>query len=450
MKDPLPIMPITSSLAGVVTLPGSKSLTNRALILAALADRLVTIEGALFSRDTELMVAALRNLGFSVEVDAAQRRIAVEGRGGCIPGAEASLLVGNAGTVARFLTAMLQVHPAGSFNLDGDAPMRQRPMRGLLDTLAAQGARFVFGGEPGCFPFKMHTRGLAGGDWSVDASASSQMLSALLMIAPLAGSPVTVLAPGTRPAFVKITLEQMRQFGIRAEADWETGRFTVYPGAYTHPDGIYKIEPDVTAASYFMALPYVTGGSLTLADLPPELLQGDARFREVVEAMGLVVQTGPDGWTVRKEFGPGGALDFDFETFSDTFLTLAALTPLLPYPTTIRGIGHTRHQETDRVKAMQTELHKLGQTVEVSEDTLRVIPRRPVLEEMAMEGQTVIKTYEDHRVAMSFGILGCADIRGDGKSWLAIGDPTCCGKTFPEFFQVLGGLRLHQSAGDRE
>ncbi|MCC5839923.1 MAG: 3-phosphoshikimate 1-carboxyvinyltransferase [Opitutales bacterium] len=443
-------MPITSALAGRVALPGSKSLTNRALVMAALAQGAVTIQGALFSRDTELMVAALRNLGFSVEVDADRRQIAVEGRGGRIPRSEASLLVGNAGTVARFLTAMLQVHPAGSFALDGDTPMRQRPMQGLLDTLAGQGARFVFGGETGCFPFQMHTRGLTGGNWSVDASASSQMLSALLMIAPLAGSLVTVSAPGTRPAFVNLTLEQMRQCGIRAEADWETGRFTVYPGTYAVPDGVYKIEPDVTAASYFMALPYVTGGSLTLADLPPKPLQGDARFREVAEAMGLIIQTGSGGWTVRKERGPGGALDFDFETFSDTFLTLAALTPLLPYPTTIRGIGHTRHQETDRVKAMETELGKLGQTVEVTEDTLRVIPRRPVLEEMAMAGKTAIKTYEDHRVAMSFGVLGSADVRGDGQPWLAICDPVCCGKTFPDFFHVLEGLRLRLPAGHRE
>jgi len=391
----LPIQPFTKPVGGSVTLPGSKSITNRALILAALARGTTTLHGALFSRDTHIMVAALRALGFVVVTDEPALTITIAGRSGEIPVREAKIDVGNAGTAARFLTAFVCLRPDGTYHFGGDEAMRRRPIGALLEALESQGAK----ASARSFPFTLQTAGLRGGQVELDASESSQMLSALLMVAPHAKSPLAVQlkgAAGSR-SFVAMTEAMVRQFAA-APAD-------------------YRIEGDASAASYFLALPVITGGSLALPNYGGPL-QGDMKFSEVIAAI------------ARERSG----LDQNFREFSDTFLTLAAIAPLLDGPTKITGIAHTRKQETDRVAGMANELKKLGQQVIETEDSLEIHPRplKPGVE---------IETYHDHRFAMSFGILGCHDLLKNGQPWLTIKDPACCAKTFPAFFDLLAGLR---------
>lgn len=438
MHDPYPIAPFRRPVAGAVELPGSKSLTNRALILAALAEGETILTGVLFSRDTEILLRALDQLGIRARVDPAAHTVTVQGGGGQWPVAEASIDVGNAGTAARFLTALLALHPEGRYALDGDPAMRERPMAALLDVLAAQGTHFAFGGEPGHFPFSLESGGLAGGSASIDARASSQFVSALLLAAPYARAPLHLATDRLRPAFVRITTEMMAAFGV-GTTQREDGTLVVGGGAGYRSPGTFAIEPDVTAASYFLALPLVVGGSVHLPGLSAAPLQGDAAFAEVVTALGARLGRHPNGWEVSAEAGPRPGLERDFRHFSDTFLTLAAVAPLLEGPTVISGIEHTRAQETDRVAAMARELRKTGCTVEETEGSLRIVPDRVALLERARAG-IEIETYEDHRIAMSFAILGCADLREDHRPWLSIRDPLCCRKTFPDFFARLAAL----------
>ena len=406
----LPIQPFTKPVRGGVTLPGSKSITNRALILAALSRKPVTLHGALFSRDTRLMVAALRALGFEILTDESTLTIIVAGRGGVIPVREARLDVGNAGTAARFLTAFVCLRPDGVYHFDGDEAMRRRPIGALLEALESQGAN----ASARSFPFTLKTAGLRGGTVELDAAESGQLLSALLMVAPHASTPLRVKLKGetvSRP-FVAMTERMMQQFAAQPSD--------------------FAIEGDATAASYFAALAVVTGGSVEVKglNLAPGALQGDAGFYRLLAAQGLISHS---ALTVSRGAARQG-LTAGFNDFSDTFLTLAAIAPLLDGPTKISGIAHTRKQETDRVAGMARELKKLGQHVIETEDALEIHPRllRPGLE---------IETYHDHRFAMSFGILGCHDTLKNGQSWLTIKDPGCCAKTFPAFFDLLAGLR---------
>lgn len=406
----LPIIPFTGPVRGSVTLPGSKSITNRALILAALGSTTVTLRNALFSRDTRIMIAALRTLGFEITADESALTITITGGGGKISQREAQIEVGNAGTAARFLTALVSLHPEGTYHFDGDAAMRRRPIGTLLEALEHQGAT----ASARSFPFTLKTAGLRGGNVPLDATESSQLLSALLMVAPHARSPLTVELKGetvSRP-FVAMTERMVQQFST--------------------PVVDYAIEGDATAASYFAALALVTQGQLTVngLNLSPAALQGDAEFYRLLAAHQLItasdhqVASGPQ----RSSFSA------DFNHFSDTFLTLAALAPLLEGPTRITGIAHTRKQETDRVAGMARELRKLGQQVMETEDTLEIHPR-PLIPHREIE------TYHDHRFAMSFGILGCYDLLKNGQAWLSIKDPACCAKTFPSFFDLLADLR---------
>jgi len=406
----LPIQPFTRPVRGSATLPGSKSITNRALILAALGSKTVTLHGALFSRDTRIMIAALRQLGFAVEADENALTIRIEGRGGEIPAREARIDVGNAGTAARFLTAFVCLRPDGVYHFDGDEAMRRRPIGALLEALETQGAR----ADARSFPFTLRTAGLPGGQVLLDAAESSQLLSALLMVAPHARTPLKVQLKGatvSRP-FVAMTERMVTQFAA-APAD-------------------YAIEGDATAASYFAALAIVTQGTVEVngLNLAPDALQGDIEFYHLLSARGLIRCSGR---TVAHASVRSGVIA-DFNDFSDTFLSLAAIAPLLDGPTKIAGIAHTRKQETDRVAGMARELRKLGQHVIETEDALEVHPR-------PLTAGVEIETYHDHRFAMSFGVLGCHDLHGDGRPWLTIKDPACCTKTFPAFFDLLAGLR---------
>ena len=437
LPELLPVLPFTHPVRGTVTLPGSKSLTNRALLLAALADGPVVLEGALFSEDTAIMAEALRQLGFAVKADESARTLAVEGGGGAIPAERATLDVGLAGTAARFLTALCAAAPRGVFRLDGVPQMRKRPMKGLIDALRTLGADLRCLGEEGFFPLEIHARGLNGGTVELDARASSQLLSALLMAAPLARADVRIaLAAPVREPFVEMTVQLMNQFG--AVVGRSPGHYTVGRQSYRFPGAVLAIEPDATAASYFLALPLATEGALTVAHLREPLIQGDIAFARVLESAGLELSRAGGGFQASYSGGRRRGVTEDFSTFSDTFLTLAAIAPLLDGPTRLTGIAHTRRQETDRVAGMARELKKLGQEVAEEEDALTITPR-PI-----QSGQ-VIETYGDHRFAMSFGILGSHDLNRDGRPWLTIRGPGCCAKTFPDFFEVLAALREESS-----
>ncbi len=454
MTDPLPITPFTGPLDHTVQLPGSKSMTNRALILAALARGETRLEGALFSRDTCIMRRALETLGFACQADETAHTLTVTGRGGRIPVRKAELNVGNAGTAARFLTAFLALEKGGVYRLDGDPAMRQRPMSGLLDALIELGAaEFEYHGQAGCFPFTLKARGYSGGKAVVKATASSQILSALLLASPAGTGAVELIAPRVRPAYITLTLKMREAFGA-PPAFGDAGHYNLKPVTYTPPKGgRYDIEPDVSAAGYFLALTLIQGGSLRIPRLDTAPLQGDADFVEVLAGHGLRVDTGggPAGqaWKVaatHTEDTVCGHREINFNGFSDTFLTYAAITPILGGSVRINGIGHTRHQETDRIAGMAAELSKLGQWVREEPEALTIAGKPNELRARALhfrhQGNRIeIDTYEDHRFAMSFAILGSFDLLEDGQPWLAIRNPACCDKTFPEFFEVLEGLR---------
>lgn len=452
----LPIVPFKKFRRAEITPPGSKSITNRALLLAALRPGTTRISGALFSEDTLTMVDCLRRLGFRVDADSVAKTLVVEGLGGEIPAARAELFVANAGTAARFLTAALALKKGGEYTLDGSPAMRKRPMDGLLAALAPLGATFDFHGERGRFPFTMHTRGIFSDETAADARASSQILSALMLVAPVVASKTarglfdiflkgeTVSAP-----FVEMTAKMISQFGGAVEI--RGNRFTC-GGGYRAGALDYAVEPDATAASYFLILPFIhRGGEIFVRGLKTDGLQGDAAFATTLATPphDLLAFTQTDAGGLAATGTATRGFDADFNAISDTFLTLAAVAPLLDpagAPLVIRGIAHTRGQETDRVAAMANELSKFvgAENVSQTQDSLTVRPvAREILRARAdasPDGKIRVATYRDHRVAMSFGALGTFDLRGDGSPWLEIEDPACCGKTFPEFFRVLGAL----------
>lgn len=449
MIDPLPITPFQRPLESEIQLPGSKSITNRALVLAALAEGETTLKGALFSRDTRIMLRALAALGFKISTDEETCEIRIRGCSGQLPCSSATLDVGNAGTAARFLTALLARQKGGSYQLDGDHAMRKRPMSGLLDALAALGAaEFDFQGEPGHFPFILKAKGFSGGQANVNASASSQILSALLLSSADEENGISLNCREVRPAYVAITLKMREAFGSAPLEPGNEGEYHLEPVRYSSP-ATYAIEPDISAASYFLALALIQGGSLRIPNLGPDPLQGDAHFVEVLAHHGLRVDAEKNEWIAARRVSEEiqrGHREIDFNAFSDTFLTYAAIAPLLGGSVRITGIGHTRHQETDRIAGMATELSKLGQLMKEEDDALTIQPKPNELRARAMKarnsGQLLnVETYEDHRFAMSFGILGSYDLLGDGLPWLAINDPACCGKTFPAFFDALEQVR---------
>lgn len=449
LPDPYPVRPFLRPVHGAVRLPGSKSITNRAVLLAALSNQTVRLRNALFSRDTAILAVALRTLEFHVEQRDNAREILVSGRGGKIPAKEATLNVGNAGTAARFLLPFLCLQRGGTYAIDGDPAMRKRPLGGLLDALEAMGAAEVTcHATPGYLPLTLRTKGLPGGEVEVDAGASSQFLTALLIASPYADQEVKLRLKGEMPSepFIAMTLRMMDQFGRLVRKG--KGTYAIPAGdSYQLSGSSYMVEPDATAASYFLALPLVCGGSLWLRGLEPDMLQGDIAFADVLARIGLDVEEAEGGFqaSLRPTGLEKGKREIDFTAISDTFLTLAAIAPLLPGPTRITGIAHTRHQETDRVAAAATELRRLGQGIEEEEDAITITPDPDALRDVARNGVT-IETYEDHRIAMSFAVLGCRDLLGAGLPWLRIENPGCCGKTFPSFFDVLEGLREGRSA----
>jgi 3-phosphoshikimate 1-carboxyvinyltransferase len=439
MEDSIVIMPFLHPLVGEIILPGSKSITNRALILSALSENSVEIHNALISDDTLIMVNALKKLGFSVEVDELSSIMTVKGLSGHIPNSTASFNVGNAGTVARFLPAILCLHPHGCYHLDGSPAMRKRPMKDLLDSLEALGAAtIIYHQEIGHFPFTIHTHGLLGGEASIDSSKSSQILSALLLIAPLSSKPLTikVINKVISWPFIEMTLQMMREFGQVSLPPFINAEFSfLIQAPYKFLSKNYYVEPDLTSASYFFALNLIIGGQLKFSGLTSaHSLQGDLAFARILQSFGLNIEKSAASWNLKSSGIISINLnELDFSTFSDTFLTLAAISPLFKIPIHITGIAHTRFQETDRITAVSKELRKLNQDVIASQDSIIISPK-------ALQPAT-IDTHGDHRIAMSFAILGSYNLFGDGTPWISINNPNCCAKTFPNFFNILDSLK---------
>jgi 3-phosphoshikimate 1-carboxyvinyltransferase len=419
------IIPITHSLAATVAVPGSKSITNRALLLAAMAHGRSNIESVLISDDTRRMASALSALGFTVEVDEAARRIAVEGRGGKIPEPTANLDTGGAGTAMRFLAGFLTLG-RGRYRLDGNARMRQRPIRALLDAIRALGLEVASELGNGCPPIVIDTTAgaFAGGAVSIDASLSSQFVSALLMPAPLwrDGLMLTTTGDAARP-FIAMTLSLMELWGASASM---TGDLIAVPGGQDYHAMNFKVEPDATAASYFAAAAALLGGTVMIPGITKTSIQGDAGFLEILEQMGARVTGHADAVEI---IGTGQlhGVDVSMNAMPDVVPTLAALAPFADSPTRIRQVGFIRHHESDRIGALATELRRLGAAVKEFDDGLEIAPS-------ALRA-AAIETYDDHRIAMAFAVAGLK------MAGVRIKNPGCVAKTYPEFFTDLEQLR---------
>jgi 3-phosphoshikimate 1-carboxyvinyltransferase len=414
-----------------VRVPGSKSLTNRALPIAAWADGPSRLTGALESDDTRVMVEALRGLGVVVDHDPGGLVISVHGCSGAIPVHDAALDLANSGTSLRFLSAMLAT-AHGTFHLDGTPRMRERPSADLLAALNGLGARARSDRGNGCPPLTIEADGLAGGYARVKGDVSSQFLSGLLMALPYASEPTQLEVKGTlvsRP-YVTMTLSVMEAFGVSV-GNRNFRRFDIHPARYRGRE--YAIEPDASAASYFFALAAVTGGTVTVLGLGTSSIQGDMAFVDVLEHMGCTVTRQPGQTTVTG--GPLRAVDVDMNAFSDTVMTLAVVALFAGGVSRIRNVAHIRHKESDRVAALATELRKLGAAVDEYPDGLVIDPPADGQRKAAQ-----IATYDDHRMAMAFALAG---LRIEGVKIL---DPGCVAKTYPGFWDDLERVRGAQQS----
>lgn len=424
---PRAVRPARPGLDAVVRVPGSKSVTNRALLLAGLAAGRSVLRGALEAGDTDAFAAGLRSLGVAVERSGAE--VVVHGAGGPFPVAAADVDCAEAGTAARFLLAAAAAGH-GTYRFDAAPQLRRRPLGLLLQALRAQGAR-TQPDDADALPLTLHADGLAGGALRLPGDTSSQFVSALLMSAPLGRGPLDLRVDGlvSRP-YVAMTLRMMDDFGAGARSA-AAGHFTVTPRAYAGRE--YDVEPDASTASYFFAAAAVTGGRVRVLGLHRrDALQGDVAFLEALECMGCTVVDAPDGVLVAGPAALAG-LTIDMGDISDTFMTLAAIAPLATSPVTITGIGNVRLKESDRIAAMEENLGRTGVKTESGPDSLRVYPAKP-------HGAR-IDPHGDHRIAMAFSVLG---LRVPG---IVVEDPGCVAKTCPTFFGLWSDLEVPDDAG---
>ena len=420
----LEIKPISHPLNATVRVPGSKSLTNRALLIASLANGTTHLTNALFSDDSCYFAKALQTLGFDVQLDEANHEMIVTGLGGKIPATKAELFIGNAGTAARFLSAFLTLGN-GKYILDGEPRMRERPIGDLLDALNQLGIEME--ATNNCPPVEIFARGLPGGKTKIAGDISSQFLSALLMVAPYAKSEIEVTLStelNSKP-YVDMTIAIMKDFGIEIERR-DYSQFTIHPASYL-PITNYPIESDASAASYFFAAPAICGGTVKVENISRESIQGDIAFLDVLQQMGCAIQETDNCLLVTGTSDLHG-IDVDMRDIPDTAQTLAVVAPFASSPTRIRGIASARVKETDRVSATCTELKRLGIQVEEHEDGMTIYPCQTFK-------PADIQTYNDHRMAMAFSLIG---LRFNGVS---IENPSCVSKTFPNYFEVLETLR---------
>jgi 3-phosphoshikimate 1-carboxyvinyltransferase len=425
LRDPLPIAPVTGPLHATVRVPGSKSVTNRALVCAALATGTSTLTGALFADDTRAMLGVLDALGIDVTTDEGRSTIEIAGCGGAVPASREEIDTRQSGTTSRF-TLPLLVLGSGSYRITAHPQMQARPMGTTFEALADLGAEVEALAEAGHLPATVTPSPVRSGVLRIPGDVSSQFLSGLLLIGPCLpdGLVVELTTPLVSRPYVELTMAVMASFGALVEQP-DPQIFEVAPGGYTATT--YAIEPDASAASYPLAAAAVCGGSVRVAGMGAHALQGDAAFADVLAQMGATVTRDPDGTTVEVERGTLQGGTFDFTHISDTAQTLAAVAPFADGPVTITGIGFIRRKEIDRIDAVATELRRAGLRVDVHEDgwTIHPGPLTPV----------TFETYDDHRMAMSFALVGL------GAAGFSIAGPACVAKTFPGYWAMLDELR---------
>ena len=410
--------------AGTVRLPGSKSISNRVLLLAALASGETHLKGLLDADDTRVMLDALQKLDIAIDTrnfaDIAVTGVRV------IPRRKQDLFLGNAGTAFRPLTAVLALS-GGNYRLSGVPRMHQRPIRDLVEPLRSIGARIDYVGKEGYPPLAIHPGDIrVEGRIKVRGNVSSQYLSSLLIALPLAGGGrVEVEGDLISKPYVAITLNMMRKFGVDVRDDG--GRAFDVPGdSYVAP-GEILVEGDASSASYFLAAGAIAGGPVRVAGVGRDSIQGDVRFAEVLEKMGARVAYGPD-WIEVTGAGTLKPIDMDLNHIPDAAMTAAVAALFANGPSTIRNIGSWQVKETDRITAMATELRKLGAIVAEGPDYLKITPPAKLNPGVAID------TYDDHRIAMCFSLAALGGVP------VTINNPECVAKTFPEYFAVLAGI----------
>jgi 3-phosphoshikimate 1-carboxyvinyltransferase len=447
--DVVAVTPVDGPLDAVVHLPGSKSLTNRALVCAALARGRSIVEGVLLADDTEAMLDGLRRLGIGMVVDHVGERVAIDGCGGVLPGAAvgARLDARLSGTTSRFLLPVLALGP-GPARLDGAAPLRDRPMADGIAAVRRLGAEVVEEARPGHLPVTVRGGAPPSSDGPVDLAvrgdASSQFLSGLLMVGPVlaAGLRIRVAGRLVSGPYVDMTAAVMRDFGAVVTVEGaapgdggggaEGGADSAGPArtwtvaATGYQAGTHRVEPDASAASYAFAAAAICGGRVTVAGLGKASRQGDLAFVDLLERMGCRVERGPSATTVERT-GALAGIDVDLSDLSDTAPTLAAVAVHAGSPTRVRGVGFIRAKETDRIGNVVRELRRCGVAAVEEADGFVVHPGTP--------RPTRVETYQDHRMAMSFALLG---LRTAG---IEILDPGCVAKTFPGYWDMLEALR---------
>ncbi len=418
-----------------VEVPGSKSITNRALLLATLAEGSSLLKNVLFSDDSRHFLQCIQNLGFETTVDEPGRLITVKGCGGRIPKKEASLYVGSAGTAARFLTACLGVSE-GTYVMDASEQMRRRPMAPLLSSLAELGCHISYGlpgdssAREGHFPFVLQSHGFSKDTIQINIDHSSQFLSALLICACLSEKDFTIQVEGSHGmAYIAMTCRMMEQFGVSVQ---QTGSRFLIKAGQRYQAMNYSVEPDVSAACYFYACVPLLGVPVLVRHVHADSMQGDIAFLNILEQMGCVMEDTSEGILLSPPaegkdsfptYGQFPGVTVDMSACSDQAITLAAIAPFASSPTTITGIGHIRFQESDRIHAIATELGKMGLVCEETQDSITIFPGTPK--------PCAVDTYDDHRMAMGFSLTG---LRAEG---IVINNPDCCRKTFENYFEVL-------------
>ncbi len=446
MNEQYRVKKLIAPIDWTVTVPGSKSMTNRVLLLAALQRGKITVDGVLFSDDSRVFLGSLQSLGFDLQIDEEKKQVILEGCGGEIPRQEAEVYVGSAGTAARFLTAMLGCSK-GTYVINASEQMKKRPMRPLFELLEQLGAKITYLEEEYFLPVRitgcMSVTGECGQVaateevqfaeqdkqakyMELDISKSTQFLSAMLLIAPMfqQGLRIHITSEKKDGSYIRITRHMMEEFGVTVDFD---GADYLVPGNAEYKKEQYTVEPDMSAACYFYAAAAMTGGRAKVHNVHMDNTQGDLKFLEVLKQLGCEVYEEADGIAVTgPKPGTLKGIQLNMNDFSDQTMTLAVIAPFCQEKVRIEGIGHIRLQESDRLHGIATELKRLGVQCEEEETAITIYPGVPHV--------GVVETYEDHRMAMAFSLIG---LMTEG---IVIDNPMCCRKTFESYFEILDDL----------
>jgi 3-phosphoshikimate 1-carboxyvinyltransferase len=419
------VSPSEKRINGSVTIPGSKSLTNRALIMGALANGKSKVTGILKSDDSYWCIDSLKKLG--IKIDIQDETAYIEGKGGKWD--SGSLYIGAAGTIARFLPGALALSSKGTWEIEASASMSKRPISPLIDALKELGADIEYLNNKGYYPLSIKGKELAGGNVSLSGKISSQFISGLLIPSPYTKKSITVNIKDyiVQHSYVFLTLQLMEKFGANVEYDNNLKKIVVHPSHYTPQD--IELEADASTACYFLALAALTNGKIRIDNLTYETKQPDIKMVDVLEQMGCKVTKGSSFIELEGVSQLKGGFEISMREMSDQTLTLAAIAPFADRAITIKDVEHIRHHESDRISVICESLTQLGIRVEEFKDGLKVFPGNPK--------PTLLNTHDDHRVAMSLALIG-SKVKG-----IQINDPGCVSKTCPQYFRLLESLGLN-------